>query len=752
MKRLAAAAPVVFFFAAVAALGCFRLVDADLWLYLRVGEGICRSGRVPRADVFSYSAAGRPWVDVHWLAQAALWLAYRAGGAEGLSVLRLALVAAIFAVLYRCCRRSAPPALACGVLALALVAAGDGFLMKPQLFALLLAAAFVSALERPGRAPWFLVPLQLLWANVHPSFFLGPALVLLYWADARVKGGGRGGASGPLLAACALACLATPYGPAVLLQPWRQVGTRLYAETVIPWLPPSSAFPAPASFLYFRIMLAITAVSFALNARNARPAHLAVAAAFAVLSLRSRRHIPLFAVLSAPGLAYNLGRTAEAFRARAPGAARALGAAYAALLCAFLAFLVRDAATGEFYFRQRSLKRFGVGVSSIAYPDAAMDFLAAARAPGRVFCNYDIASYVAGRPGRSFPVFIDGRNLVYGEGLLRRYLDAMGDPASLDSLAEEYGVDALLFSHASRDVKAILRPLWESARWRPAYADDRSVVFLKAGRRPEIPRLDLASCALPGVPSRGAFPLAELRAGEFFFNVGERACARARFREALERRADLPEARNFLGVIAAQEGDMAGAAKEFAAASALSRSYRRAARQPLGDPPRARRRGGRSARGGGGAPDRPLEPARPRGPRPRPHGPRGPPRGQGGARECPPALPIRGAPLEPGRAPRARRGDGGGGGRVREGAAPLARPLRPAFQPGAAAPEGGGRRGGHRPLRGGARHRPGERASAAQPGGASRPSQRGRRRGETLTRPRPPRLETRFMRRRDMLY
>ena len=34
-----------------------------------------------------------------------------------------------------------------------------------------------------------------------------------------------------------------------------------------------------ASFLYFRIMLAITAVSFALNARNARPAHLAVAAA-----------------------------------------------------------------------------------------------------------------------------------------------------------------------------------------------------------------------------------------------------------------------------------------------------------------------------------------------------------------------------------------------------------------------------------------------------------------------------------------
>lgn len=573
MKRLAAAVPVALFFAAVAAIGCFRLIDTDLWLYLRVGEGICRTGHVPSADAFSYSAAGQPWVDVHWLAQAALWLAYRAGGATGLSVLRLAIVVAIFAVLYRCCRRSAPPALACGVLTLALLAANDGFLMKPQIFALLLAATFIAALERPGRAPWLLVPLQAVWVNVHPSFFIGPLLVFIYWMDVKIKAGGTGRATGGILAACALACLATPYGPAVLAQPWRQVATRLYAETVIPWLPPSSAFPAPAAYLYFKIMLALAAAAFALNARNARPAHLAVAAIFAVLSLKSRRHLPLFAVLAAPGLAYNLGCAAAAFRARLPRASSALGAAYALILCLALAVLVRDAATDEFYFRQRSLKRFGLGKSSIAYPDAAMDFLAAARAPGEVFCNYDIASYVAGRPGRSFPVFIDGRNLVYGERILRRYLDAMGDTRSLDSLAAEYGVSALLFSHSSRDVKALLPSLRKSAGWRPVYADDRCVVFLKAGVRPGIPRLAPSSCTIPGVPSAGPFPLAELRAGEFFFTIGMPECARQRFREALARRPDLPEAHNFLGVIAAQGGDATAAEEEFAKACALNRSY-----------------------------------------------------------------------------------------------------------------------------------------------------------------------------------
>lgn len=573
MKRLVASAPVALLFAAVVALGCFRLIDTDLWLYLRVGERIFGLRELPRADVFSYSASGRPWVDVHWLAQVALWATWRAGGATGLSLLRLALVAAVFAVLYRACRASAPPALACGVLALALLVANDGFLMKPQLFALLLAATFVSALDRPGGTPWLLVPLQALWVNLHPSFPLGPLLVLAYWADARLvprEGRRRDDA---LFAACLLACLATPYGAAVLAQPWRQIGTRLFTETVIPWTPPSSAFPSPASFLFFKIAAALAATAFALNARNIRPAHLAIAIVFAALSLKSRRHLAFFAVLSVPGLAYNLGCLWARLRARAPRASRLLVRVYAALLPAALIALILDAAGNTFHFRQRSLRRFGLGKSEIAYPDAAMDFIDDAGIGGRVFCNYDIGSYFAGRMYPRRLVFIDGRNLVYGEELLTRYLEAMGDLRALDALADEYSVEALLLAHPSRDVKALLASLWRSPRWRPVYADDRSVVFLRRGARPDLPRIDPASCPLAGVPSRGPFPLAELRAGEFLFAVGERERARRLFREALARRPGLPEAHTFLGVMAAQGGDLAAAEEEFRAACAMSRSY-----------------------------------------------------------------------------------------------------------------------------------------------------------------------------------
>ncbi len=114
----------------------------------------------------------------------------------------------------------------------------------------------------------------------------------------------------------------------------------------------------------------------------------------------------------------------------------------------------------------------------------------------------------------------------------------MGDLQLLDALADEYGVEALLFTHTSRDVKVLLPALWRSPRWRPVYADDRSVVFLPHGGC-RVSRASILSCPLRGRP-RGPFPLAELRLGEPLFRVGERDRARGLFRDALARRPRLP--------------------------------------------------------------------------------------------------------------------------------------------------------------------------------------------------------------------
>jgi len=592
MRRLISSLPLVLFFLTVSAFGCFQIIDTDVWLYLRTGEYICHNLRIPRADFFSYSAAGAPWIDVHWLAQAALWVTYAAAGAAGLTLLRLALVLAIFIILYRCCRAYASPTLTIPILTLSLLISNDGFLMKPYLISLLLAVSFIFLLERSsssgGARLWVLVPLQVLWVNTHPSFFLGPFLILVYLLDAwirppcaqappdrRAAHNGQWRKTLALVFVCASAsCILNPYGFSVLPQPWRQTASHLFNTTVIPWTPPSAAFPAASSVFFFKLMLTLCIASTILTIRNARPSHAVIMAVFALLSIQSRRHLALFALLAAPGLAYNLAGAARFLTKRWAGEARICRGAGAVLISLLLCLLIWEVTDNTYYVRQRSLKRFGLGKSQIAFPDAAMDFLHSSRIEGRVFCNYDIGSYFAWRFYPRLTVFIDGRNLVYGEALFRTYLQAMGDITSFDALAEKYGISTVFLTHSSRDVKALLPSLWKSGNWTPVYADARAVIFLRNRPGPPPPRrLDLGGCRLELISTGDPFPIEELRAGELFFTLGLNGCAKKMLVSALARYPSLPEARNMLGLIAMKEGDTSAAMAEFQEACRMSRAY-----------------------------------------------------------------------------------------------------------------------------------------------------------------------------------
>lgn len=581
MNRLIRIISVFLFFSAVAAFGCFRIIDTDIWLYLRSGEHICRQLCIPRTDIFSYTALGRPWIDAHWFAQVFFYLVHAASGAAGLTLIRLLTVLGIFALLYRCCRAAAGRGVTLAVLTLALLVSNERFLMKPSLLALFLATLYIVVLERCRRdrrgTPYVLLLIQLVWTNVHPSFFLGPLLILFYFIDSRIRPGPGDGRAGPRLGLLfflsAGACLASPYGPLLLLQPARQLSSPLFRDRVLPWAPASFSFPTPLSGRAFMVMFALCIASIVLNARRLRPAHLLVAAFFGYLACTSRRHMALFALLSAPGTCYNLAGAARAGAARFPRQMKLAGAGSLVCLCLVLLTLLREVTTDAYYVRQRSLRRSGLGASRIAFPDAALDFIES-RFPGqRVFCNYDIGSYVAARlyPGRR--VNIDGRNLVYGEDLFREYLEAMEGVDGLEAFAEKYNVSALIFSHNSRDVKTLLPHLWKSPDWKLVYADERAVVFSRGGGDSPPAEEELSSCRVKGLPSKYGFPLGELRAGEFLFTLGLTDCAEDVLRRAIGRYPALPEARNFLGIMAVQRGDRETAVKEFLAACSLSLFY-----------------------------------------------------------------------------------------------------------------------------------------------------------------------------------
>ena len=153
--------------------------DPDVWLHLRTAEWVIQHRAVPRQDSFSSTMAGQPWVDYTWLFDLVVDGCYRLAGLRGLvafgSLAMLAITAAVLALI----RRWQKSWLLGGIFA-AMAIAGVLPLASPRpwLFTLLFFAwelhLLLSAAEDrvPRRLLW-LVPLFVIWANVHIQFTLG---------------------------------------------------------------------------------------------------------------------------------------------------------------------------------------------------------------------------------------------------------------------------------------------------------------------------------------------------------------------------------------------------------------------------------------------------------------------------------------------------------------------------------------------------------------------------------------------------
>src|SRR6266498_1824752 len=83
--------------------------DGDLYWHLAAGREIWRTHALLTTDPFSVSAAGRPWPDVHWLFQLALYAVHSLGGLGALVLVKCLLVAAGALVLQSAVERRARP-------------------------------------------------------------------------------------------------------------------------------------------------------------------------------------------------------------------------------------------------------------------------------------------------------------------------------------------------------------------------------------------------------------------------------------------------------------------------------------------------------------------------------------------------------------------------------------------------------------------------------------------------------------------
>jgi hypothetical protein len=246
------------------------LAMIDLAYHLRAGDIMFDTHAILRTDVFTAPAYGRPWLNQQWLAEIVMTTAFRLGGWFGLVALRALLIALVLTFVFLACRaagaatkRAAWLTLVSGVLLT------GAFMLRPQLLGMVCFAATAWLVARRRTHPesvWIVVPITVLWANLHGSFPLAPLLLGLAWVEDRWE---RGRASRTLLLAMLgslLATLVNPYGYRVWTYAVGLATNPVIRRTITEWQPPTIRSYSGAVFF-----LSVVVVAAVLIARVRRP-------------------------------------------------------------------------------------------------------------------------------------------------------------------------------------------------------------------------------------------------------------------------------------------------------------------------------------------------------------------------------------------------------------------------------------------------------------------------------------------------
>lgn len=507
------------------ASGLGPITNYDYWWHLKTGALILEAKEVPRADPFSFTATGEPWVDHEWLFQVASYLGHVALGPAVLVALKALCVLGLALFMVRHARREGSSEAGIAILtSAALVGASFRFDVRPELASLLglplVIGLAIRARDTGRHRLLFAVPaIVALWSNLHPGAILAP-VVLAAGAAATLlhervflppaAGGPSDTRSrfAPRLAlaaaATALATAANPYGFRIYRVPFEVA--RLLASLPSPNL--EWARPRVADFPLFFATAVVTIVVLIASWRRLDPIAAPALALAGVLAAAHLRNIGLFFVLLPFGLARPAGALSIRLMSGALGRCLAFlrpasgspgaGPARPGVRPGFVAAVVVYVISVPLLTVLPPKVAWGLGVAPDNEPSRAVDFLDREDVGERLYNDVRFGGYLIWRRFPTHRVFIDGRNEVYPR-LLREVFASVNDSRAWQAFLERHGIDAAFVRYSPSLERVVIPGMdgrpgrvlerafsanhFPSRDWALVYWDDDAMIF--ARRIPE---------------------------------------------------------------------------------------------------------------------------------------------------------------------------------------------------------------------------------------------------------------------------
>ncbi len=362
----------------------------------------------------------------------------------------------------------------------------------PQVAMMLFIALFVYAvtsIKSPAILFAVLIPLQILWTNMHGSFLFGPIIAALAIAQAgqQRKGSGRNktaatvsaSAYGILAISLLIATLANPYS----LKLHGQVIANIQSPSPIYW---SSLFieyfqiPALRPLILFVIVLGAGGL---ITLKKKLPIVLTSLAIFGAFVIWTSPYISLlFAALAFPFIVLSLNSISEYISAtmnnilgkQAKLLAPVTGIVFVLLIALSLIPIVSNSA----YVATGSASNFGLGIQENLYPDGAEALITDPAFPESVINMPADGGYLAFKYGRK--CFIDYRSGRYDKELLKNLNSMMlGDREAYDTIYENYRPEAVIINTLTPTAAQGIVTLLSRSIWKLAYFDGTTAILIQ---------------------------------------------------------------------------------------------------------------------------------------------------------------------------------------------------------------------------------------------------------------------------------
>ena len=332
---------------------------------------------------------------------------------------------------------------------------------------------------------WWLIPLTILWVNMHAGFAMGLALIfftitsivvdaVLLREHSLAHTWKRIRPLLVLLVSCGAAVCVNPAGPRMYSYPFETLRSYTMMLYIQEWKSPNFH---EAMFQALALLILVVLAALALSPKRVRPGELLVLLVLALATLRSSRNVPFFALVAIPILAESLwsyvvsqpwGWRFTVDEKQEFGRGSIVKLVLNVTLLLLMPLAVIGVAVGHRVTNQSATE-------AKTYPVAAVNFIAKERLPQPIFNEYGWGGYLIWRLYPDYRVSIDGRADVYGDDLMEESLAVHdGEPQWREYLNKNQVRTVLVKPEVP--LASLLR---DDAAWQKVFEDKSSVVFVR---------------------------------------------------------------------------------------------------------------------------------------------------------------------------------------------------------------------------------------------------------------------------------